>query len=42
MEYVALVKQLELSHWLIIGGAAFVLFGVAGSRDTRVKGLVNI
>jgi hypothetical protein len=30
MEYVALVEQLDLSHWLIIGGVAFVLFGVVG------------
>lgn len=36
MEYVAYVKQLELAHWLIIGdwliigGCAFVLFGVVG------------
>ena len=30
MEYVALVKQFELSHWLIIGGVAFVVFGVVG------------
>jgi hypothetical protein len=30
MEYVAYLKQLELPHWLIIGGGAIVLFGMAG------------
>jgi hypothetical protein len=28
MEYLAHVKQLELSHWLMIAGAAFIVFGV--------------
>jgi len=37
MEYVALVKQLELSHWFIIGGATFVLFGVAGIVARRAR-----
>ena len=30
MEYLALVKQLQLGHWLILAGGAFVLFGVVG------------
>jgi hypothetical protein len=30
MEYLAYVKQLELSHWLMIAGAAFIVFGVVG------------
>jgi hypothetical protein len=28
MEYLAHVKQLEPSHWLMIAGAAFIVFGV--------------
>ena len=37
MEYVALVEQLDLSHWLIIGGVAFVLFGVVGIVVRRAE-----
>jgi hypothetical protein len=35
MEYVALVKQIEPSHWLIIVGVALVLFGVVGILTNR-------
>jgi hypothetical protein len=28
MRYFAVVDQLELSHWLIIGGLALILFGI--------------
>ena len=30
MQYLAIVKHLELPHWLIIAGAAFLLLGVFG------------
>jgi hypothetical protein len=30
MEYLALVKQLQLGHWLILAGGVFVVFGVVG------------
>ncbi len=30
MQFIAYVKQLELSHWLMIAGAAILLFGVVG------------
>jgi hypothetical protein len=38
VEYVAIVEQLDLSHWLIIGGVAFVLFGVVGIVVRRARG----
>ena len=30
MEYLALLKGLQLGHWLILAGAAFVVFGLVG------------
>jgi len=30
MEYLALVNELRLPHWLIIAGVALVLFGAIG------------
>jgi hypothetical protein len=30
MEYLALVKGLQLGHWLILAGGALVVFGVVG------------
>ena len=30
MEYLAYVKELELSHWLMIAGAALIILGVVG------------
>jgi hypothetical protein len=35
LEYFALLNKLELPHWLIIGGWAFVLFGVVGIAFRR-------
>jgi hypothetical protein len=37
MEYFAYVKQLELSHWLIIAGTALVLFGIIGLGVRRAN-----
>ena len=35
MKYMALVEQLEFSHWLIIAGVALVLLGVIGMIASR-------
>jgi hypothetical protein len=37
MEYLALVKQLQLGHWLVLVGSAFVVFGVVGVIHNAVE-----
>jgi hypothetical protein len=35
--YVAYLQQLELPHWLIVAGSAFVLFGMLGIILRRAR-----